>query len=160
MAPRCSTRSSRALAAASLLWILSACATTPGGGGPPNAELKTVAMRVHRLEAMRAFYEEALGFTFREVQTGEVRSLFGDRGGLTLKLVPIRDGVDFEGFAVHQLGFRVPDIEAVIEIAMRHGGRRLEPLLPHADGVTTAVRDPDGNTVELYGPPPPPEPDR
>jgi len=79
---------------------------------------------------------EAFGIEFREVDTGGgLRSRFGEVDGLTLKFVPIRDTVDFEGLPVHQqLGLEVPDMEAVL-----------------AAGLHAAARDPDGNTLELYG---------
>jgi catechol 2,3-dioxygenase-like lactoylglutathione lyase family enzyme len=122
--------------------------------GPP-ATLRTVAYRVHRMPEMVAFYTEAFGATFGEVDANGIRSQFGNVGGLLLKFVPIRDGVEFEDFPVHQLGFQVADVEAVLRIAERHGGRVQDP--PRRDGgqVHASLRDPDGNTLEIYGPAPP-----
>jgi catechol 2,3-dioxygenase-like lactoylglutathione lyase family enzyme len=121
-----------------------------GRGGAPSARVTTVALRVHDTKAMVAFYSEAFGATFREVDTGTVRSHFGEVGGLTLKLVPIRDAADFEGFPVHQLGFEVADIDRVVAIARKHGGRVQNPPQEKGGRVHAAIRDPDGNTVELY----------
>jgi catechol 2,3-dioxygenase-like lactoylglutathione lyase family enzyme len=114
--------------------------------------LATVAYRVHRVPEMLAFYREAFGFEFSEVGTGGgIVSQFGRLGDLTLKLVPIRDRVDFEGFPVHQLGLEVPDIETVLAAARKHGGR-VHHLPRRVEGrLHAAVRDPDGNTVEIYG---------
>jgi catechol 2,3-dioxygenase-like lactoylglutathione lyase family enzyme len=53
---------------------------------------------------------------------------------------------------VHQPGFDVPDVGRVVEIALRHGGRVQDAPAREGDGVHAAVRDPDGNTIELYGP--------
>ncbi len=69
---------------------------------------------------------------------------------MTLKLVPIRAGVDFEGYGNWQLGFRVADIAAVIESAKTLGGRQEGELLLEDDRLHASVRDPDGNTIELY----------
>jgi catechol 2,3-dioxygenase-like lactoylglutathione lyase family enzyme len=116
-----------------------------------EAVLTTVAFRVHKMPEMEAFYAEAFGVKFRTVETGPFRSRFGELGRLTLKLVPIRSETDFEGFPVHQLGFEVDDVEAVIAAATRHGGR-VQDAPQRAEGrVHAAVRDPDGNTIELYG---------
>jgi catechol 2,3-dioxygenase-like lactoylglutathione lyase family enzyme len=116
------------------------------------ATLATVAYRVHRTEQMVAFYSEAFGARFKEVDARGVRSQFGRVGPLTLKFVPIRDGVDFEGFPVHQLGFEVPDVAAVVAAAVRHGGR-VQDRPERLDGrMHAAIRDPDGNTIEVYGP--------
>jgi catechol 2,3-dioxygenase-like lactoylglutathione lyase family enzyme len=119
---------------------------------PSAVSLASVAYRVHRTGAMVAFYTEAFGARFREVDARGVRSQFGELGSLTLKFVPIRDTVDFEGFPVHQLGFEVPDVAAVIATAERHGGRVQDPPERQDGRVHAAVRDPDGNTIELYGP--------
>jgi catechol 2,3-dioxygenase-like lactoylglutathione lyase family enzyme len=117
----------------------------------PAPRLTTVAYRVHRQEAMVAFYSEAFGARFREVQTPGLRSQFGEIAGVTLKFVPIRDSVDFDRFPVHQLGFEVPDVERVISVALRHGGRVQDAPVRENGRVHASVRDPDGNTLELYG---------
>ena len=84
------------------------------------------------------------------MDTYGIRSHFGDVDGITLKFVPIRESDDFRNFPIHQPGFIVPDVEAVIAIAIKHGGRQEGQTL-RAEGKTqAAVRDPDGNTIELY----------
>jgi predicted enzyme related to lactoylglutathione lyase len=102
------------------------------------------------MEAMLAFYSEAFGIQFREVMTGPFKSQFGELDGLTLKFVPIRDEVDFDGYAIHQLGFSVPELERVISLAIQHGGRQEGEVIVNDDGRNAAIRDPDGNSVELY----------
>ena len=112
--------------------------------------LSNLAIRVANVEAMTAFYSEAFQIQFREVNTYGIRSQFGEVGDITLKFVPIRDEADFKGFPVHQPGFVVPDVEAVIALAIKHGGRQ-EGKTIRVDGkLQAAVRDPDGNTIELY----------
>jgi catechol 2,3-dioxygenase-like lactoylglutathione lyase family enzyme len=112
--------------------------------------VSSVAMRVANMKAMLDFYSQALGVKFHEVETYGIVSQFGEINGITLKFVPIRDEADFENYPVHQLGFVVPDVEAVIALARQHGGRE-EGKVIHTEGKTqAAVRDPDGNTIELY----------
>jgi catechol 2,3-dioxygenase-like lactoylglutathione lyase family enzyme len=115
-----------------------------------NSQLHSVAMRVHNMESMLAFYTEAFGIQFREMATGPFTSQFGEVDDLTLKFVPIRDAADFEGFAIHQLGFSVPNVENVIALAIQHGGRQEGEIISKDNGKHAAVRDPDGNTIELY----------
>ena len=113
-------------------------------------KISSIAFRVYNLDAMLAFYSEAFGVAFQEVDTYGIRSQFGDLHGITLKFVPIRESDEFKKFPVHQPGFVVPDVEEVIAIALKHGGRQEGHTL-RADGkVQAAVRDPDGNTIELY----------
>jgi catechol 2,3-dioxygenase-like lactoylglutathione lyase family enzyme len=116
----------------------------------PAVKLTTVAYRVHKQQAMVDFYSEAFGARFRLVHTGGIRSQFGEVAGLTLKFVPIRDAADFENFPVHQLGFQVADVDRVIAIALKHGGRVQDKPARDNDRVHASVRDPDGNTIELY----------
>jgi catechol 2,3-dioxygenase-like lactoylglutathione lyase family enzyme len=103
------------------------------------------------MEAMVAFYAEAFGAVFRTVQSGSFDCHFGKIGDLTIKLVPLRESVDFDGYPDHQLGFAVGDVERIIEIAEKHGGCREGEVLRQDGTVHGSVRDPDGNTLELYG---------
>ena len=114
------------------------------------AKLSSIALRVYNMDAMLAFYTEAFGIQFQEVDTYGIRSQFGTLDGITLKFVPIRESDDFKKFPIHQPGFVVTDVESVVNLALRHGGRQ-EGQTVRADGKTqAAVRDPDGNTIELY----------
>lgn len=112
--------------------------------------ISSIAFRVYNMEAMLKFYSKAFQIQFREVETYGIPSQFGEMDGITLKFVPIRDDMDFKGYPVHQPGFTVPDVEAVINLALQHGGRQ-EGQVVRSNGKTqAAVRDPDGNTIELY----------
>jgi hypothetical protein len=84
------------------------------------------------------------------VGTYGIRSQFGEVNGITLKFVPIRDEADFENYPVHQLGFIVTDVKAVIALALQHGGREEGRVIRNGERTEGAVRDPDGNTIELY----------
>jgi catechol 2,3-dioxygenase-like lactoylglutathione lyase family enzyme len=112
--------------------------------------ISSLAIRVAKMDAMLAFYSEAFRIQFREVDTYGIRSQFGELNGVTLKFVPIRDDADFKGYPIHQPGFVVPDVQPVIDLAIKHGGRQ-EGQIIHVDGqAQAAIRDPDGNTIELY----------
>lgn len=125
----------------------------PGSERSVNNALTTLAFRVNRMPQMLAFYSEAFGVRFREVDTGGgIRSRFGELNGVTLKFVPIREDTDFEGFAVHQPGFDVADVAGVVAAARRHGGVVLHEPVVRDGRLHAAIRDPDGNTLELYGP--------
>ncbi|NIT72287.1 hypothetical protein GWO43_15700 [candidate division KSB1 bacterium] len=97
-----------------------------------------------------AFYTEAFGARFREEDAFGLASQFGEIGGITLKLVPLRTSMDFEDYLSHQLGFIVPNVETVIDLAIKHGGRQDGEILRDGENIHASVRDPDGNTIELY----------
>jgi catechol 2,3-dioxygenase-like lactoylglutathione lyase family enzyme len=113
-------------------------------------KISSLAIRVSNMDAMLAFYSEAFNVEFQEVDTYGLPSQFGEVDGITLKFVPIRDSDDFKSFPIHQPGFVVPDVEAVIACALEHGGRQEGQILRAEGRVQAAVRDPDGNTIELY----------
>lgn len=135
--------------------LISLAGALASGQAPPppaaKVSLTTLAYRVHKMPAMVAFYTEAFGARFREVDTGGIRSQFGELPGLTLKFVPIRDGVEFVEFPIHQPGFEVASVSRVIELALKHGGKVENPPSLQSGRTHAAVRDPDGNTLELYG---------
>ncbi|MDJ0974647.1 MAG: VOC family protein [Planctomycetota bacterium] len=111
--------------------------------------LTSVAVQVHDMERMTAFYAEAFGAVFEPVDTMGLASQFGRVGDLLLKFVPLRAAADFEGFPSHQLGFRVDDVDRVVALATKHGGRLEGELVREAGRVQGALRDPDGNTLEV-----------
>ena len=114
------------------------------------SNLTSVAIRVSNMGGMLAFYSEAFQVQFHEVDTYGIRSQFGELNGITLKFVPIRDDADFKSFPIHQPGFVVPNVQAVINIALKHGGRQEGQTLQVGGKIQAAIRDPDGNTIELY----------
>jgi len=114
--------------------------------------IRSLALRVHNMDSMLAFYRDAFGVEFHEVDTFGILSQFGTLAGITLKLVPIRDADDFVGYPDLQIGLEVESIDTVLEIAARHGGRADGIIRRESDRLHGAVRDPDGNTIELYQP--------
>lgn len=114
--------------------------------------LVSVALRCFRMEAMVAFYQDAFGFAFEAVAVGGMDAQFGRLNGFTLKLVPLSDARERDEAPSHQLGFRVDDPEAVLALAEKYGGSAFGPERVQ-DGLRhLAVRDPDGNPVEVVGP--------
>ena len=142
------TRSTGAFVAT--MCVLSMAAVPTCG---PEVTLTTVAYRVHHEDAMVRFYSEAFGFRFRAINTAGIQSQSGELRNLTLKFVPIRDKSEFDAFPIHQLGFNVPSVTDVIEAALRHGGRVQDAPVRDGDRIHAAIREPDGNTIELYGRP-------
>lgn len=111
--------------------------------------LSSIAIRVANMDSMLAFYSEAFQARFQEVDTYGIRSQFGELNGITLKFVPIRDEADFKGYPIHQPGFAVPDVQSVIDIAQKYGGRQEGQTIRVGGKIQAAIRDPDGNTIEL-----------
>ena len=117
---------------------------------PDHARMDLVAIRAHHMDRMKAFYSEAFGYSFSpEDVVGGFACQLGVAGDQRLRLVPLRSDVDFESYRLLQMRFEVDEVEEVIAIAERHGGCQ-EGELHDRDGWRIgAVRDPDGNTIEL-----------
>jgi catechol 2,3-dioxygenase-like lactoylglutathione lyase family enzyme len=103
------------------------------------------------MDAMADFYTQAFGAAFREVEMFGLPVRQAQIASLTLKLVPLRDTVDLVDYPVHQLGFSVDNVHAVVRLATLHGGGPHGDVLTDGDRMRAAVRDPDGNTIELEG---------
>ncbi|HSR49607.1 MAG TPA: VOC family protein [Acidobacteriota bacterium] len=102
----------------------------------PEASLRAVSWKARKKEAGPV--------------SNKIESWFGELDGLLIKFVPIREGADFEGYPFHQPGFRVADVRKVIALAEKYGGRKEGPIRQSEGETRAAVRDPDGNTIELY----------
>ncbi len=121
------------------------------GEDTPYARLLTVAIRVYRMEAMVDFYQEAFGVSFEPKRVGDLEVQFGFLGDLMIKLVPLASEQDADEFPVHQLGFEVEDLDAVLALALKYGGSILQEPVSRMDEWHAVIRDPDGNSLELYG---------
>jgi catechol 2,3-dioxygenase-like lactoylglutathione lyase family enzyme len=141
---------------------------------PPFALLAIdhVVLRVRDLEASLSFYRDVLGCTLDKVQ--ERIGLWQVRAGASLiDLVPLdgalgrmggagpaEQGRNLDHFAIQIVPFEGQETDrffdairahlathgiAVVEAGQRYGAQ--------GDGPSIYVRDPDGNTVELKGPP-------
>lgn len=118
--------------------------------GEASKQLMSIAIRAHHMDKMLAFYTEAFDGLFNEVDLGGgMKCHFGKVLGLTIKLVPLRESDDFDSFPIHQLGFIVDDVQAIIDIAKKHGGRAEGEISSQNGQSLGAARDPDGNSIEL-----------
>jgi predicted enzyme related to lactoylglutathione lyase len=122
------------------------------GTPPDEARLISVALRSFRMEAMVAFYHEAFGIAFEPMAVGGMEVQMGRLGAFTLKLVPLSGAQERDEAPSHQLGFWVPDPEAVLSLSEKYGGGALGPQQIRDGQRHLAVLDPDGNPVELTGP--------
>ena len=124
-----------------------------------------VVLRVRDLEKSLVFYREVLGCTVDKVQ--ETIGLWQVRAGASLiDLVPLdgplgrtggagpgQEGRNLDHFAIQISPFDDAAIRAHLaahDVAVVEAGRRYGA---QGDGPSIYIRDPDGNTVELKGPP-------
>jgi len=128
-------------------------------------EIDHVVLRVRKLEDMLDFYCNALGCRIEKqvVKSGLIQlragtclldlvpvdSKLGRAGGAT----PGKDGLNMDHFCFRIDPFNVSDISQHLsrhdieagEVALRYGAE--------GSGPSIYISDPDGNTVELKGPP-------
>ena len=113
-------------------------------------QLSGLTLAVHNFAAMRDFYAALLGLTWEETQlAARVVILQGELAGLTLQLCPASvAGVAAADFR-HQLRFTVPDLDAALAAGIANGGEQYGELQETESSRLIALRDPDGNTLEL-----------
>lgn len=129
-----------------------------GEGGAVSFRIRNldhVVLRVRDMESALAFYTGVLGC--REERRLEEIGLVQLRAGAALiDLVPgepDQEGANMDHFAVRVTPFD----EAAIRAWLAEHGIETEAALPRygaeGTGPSIYIRDPDGNTVELKGPP-------
>jgi glyoxylase I family protein len=127
-----------------------------------------LVLRVVDLQAMTKFYIDVLGCSMEKVQ--ESLGLYQLRAGTALiDLVPVdgplgqkggaapgREGRNLDHFCLRVEPF---DADAILDHLKRHGVVPGEPVSRYGaegQGLSIYVEDPEGNVVELKGPPFPP----
>ncbi|MBL6854334.1 MAG: VOC family protein [Alphaproteobacteria bacterium] len=129
-------------------------------------QIDHVVLRVRDLEASLRFYREVLGCTLDKVQ--ETIGLWQVRAGSSLiDLIPLDGplgriggaGPDIEGRNLDHFALQIDRFDdaairahlAAHHVAITDSGPRYGA---QGTGPSIYIRDPDGNTVELKGPPP------
>ncbi|MEZ0229836.1 MAG: VOC family protein [Planctomycetota bacterium] len=105
-----------------------------------GARLAAITIAVTDMDRMARFYREVLGLELRLRRMGPFELITANLNGLELQLCPREvAGITAEQNR-HQLRFVVPDVERALRAAKEAHGT----LMEH-----NAVRDPDGNSIEL-----------
>jgi catechol 2,3-dioxygenase-like lactoylglutathione lyase family enzyme len=120
--------------------------------------LDHVVLRVADMDRAIAFYEEVLGLHV-ERRLSEIGLVQLRAGGAMIDLVPRKagegDGRNMDHYAVQ---VETLDVEALSAHLRRHGvdpGEVRRRYGAEGYGSSIYIADPDGNTVELKGPPEP-----
>lgn len=113
--------------------------------------LSGITIAADRLEDMARFYERVLGVSIsRQVWSG-LTIFAGTVSGIEIRLFPKQAVGITARQNLHQLRFRVSDVDAALAEAEQAGGTREGNPASSGTYRFACVRDPDGNTVELYG---------
>ncbi|RAQ95812.1 hypothetical protein A4R35_09715 [Thermogemmatispora tikiterensis] len=113
--------------------------------------LDFVSLQVRDLEASRRFYTEVLGFEALPQDRPE-SVVFRTEGGAVFALRVLMVDLD----AVTRLGwgvglwFATPNVEALHERVVNHGGKVVKPLADGPFGRLFVVADPDGYQITFH----------
>lgn len=112
--------------------------------------VSTILLASRDAAGLAAFYRDLLGLPLHQDGEG-TRSRWGCAlGDLHFSIHPLDDlGEETVGSGAVRLGFSVKDIDEMAAHLEAHGVELLFAPRDLGWGKTTAVRDPDGNTVEL-----------
>src|SRR5712671_7311237 len=131
-------------------------ATSPAQSAPRVMGLDHVVLRVADIDRSIAFYEQVLGLHV-ERRLAEIGLVQLRAGAAMIDLVPRTededDGRNMDHFAVR---IEAMDVAAIGAHLQRHGldpGEVRRRYGAEGYGSSIYITDPDGNTVELKGPP-------
>lgn len=100
---------------------------------------------------MAAFYAAVFGVELRPVEAMDTTIWVGGVDGVEFLLCPkIVAGITARENNI-QLRFVVADVSATVAAAEAHGGCSLGDVVAHEGRAMGAIRDPDGNSIELVG---------
>src|SRR4051794_16015006 len=133
--------------------------TTSQAGAPPRVTgLDHVVLRVSDMDRAIRFYEQVLGLHV-ERRLHEIGLVQLRAGSAMIDLVPQKEGeADGQNMDHYAVQIESMDVEALSAHLRRHGvdpGEVRRRYGAEGYGSSIYITDPDGNTVELKGPPEP-----
>ena len=101
---------------------------------------------------MAAFYAAVFGAELSPLEAMGTTIWVGALGGVELLLCPkIVAGITARENTI-QLRIVVADVPGAVAAAQQHGGCSLGDVFVHEGRAMGAIRDPDGNSIEVVGP--------
>jgi predicted enzyme related to lactoylglutathione lyase len=130
--------------------VLVAVATLGWSAEPAKAvEIDKITIAVADLAKMKGFYGRALGIEFTDIDMQGAKLAVAKLGALEILLCPKQlAGITATENTV-QLRFVVADVKAAHAAAVAAGGASIAEPQDGGGRLTSAVRDPDGNSLEL-----------
>lgn len=112
-------------------------------------QLARVTVATTRMTAMMRFYNEVFHARMKEVDIGGVTMQMGQVAGVELLLCPNDVSQVKADLNRHMLRVRVGDFDDVLKRVRGNGGTvDAAPVMMSGERIV-AIRDPDGNTIEL-----------
>jgi len=112
-------------------------------------QLARITVATTRMSAMVRFYNDVFHARMKEVDVGGVTMQLGNVAGIEILLCPNDVSKVKADLNRHMLRVRVGDFDAALKRVRGSGGTvDATPVLMSGERVV-AVRDPDGNTIEL-----------
>jgi predicted enzyme related to lactoylglutathione lyase len=117
---------------------------------PRSIWLDRITIAVGEPSRMVAFYGRLFQAEFRAIDCGEFQLYRGEIApGLELQFCPKAVAGITATQNIHQLRFVVPELERYLALAVLAGGQVLGEVTVQGGRRCGAVRDPDGNSLEL-----------
>jgi predicted enzyme related to lactoylglutathione lyase len=112
-------------------------------------KLDRVVIASTNIEAMAGFYNELFDTGLEPFEAYGTTFYRGKLSGLDLVLCPNEIARVSADQNRHQFRFEINDLNGLAEKVMGAGGKFSEAISEDSETKSCAVRDPDGNTIEL-----------
>lgn len=116
-----------------------------------NTQLMGMVFAVTNVPAVVAFYRGVFDVDWvAGMQVGEHQFYQGTWLGVDWLICPNAIANVVASQNRHQFRLKVDDIHSILDRAVQHGGTVIHPISEMGAMFTASIRDPDGNSVELF----------
>jgi predicted enzyme related to lactoylglutathione lyase len=114
-----------------------------------GVSIDKVTIAVTHPEEMAAFYSKTFGAELKSSDMQGMKFFSGKLGNIELLLCPKEVAGIKANENTIQLRFVVKDVDAAVKSALKNGGSKIGEIQTTGNIKGGAVRDPDGNSIEL-----------
>ncbi len=113
-------------------------------------EFASISIAAENFDAMLAFYSKGLDIPLKKEDAGEFEYYKGRIGNIDFSLIPNSIAKVKAKENRHQITFRVTSLKQVLSNLVGFGGKIETDAVDEGDRLAVHVRDPDGNSLEIF----------
>ncbi len=110
-------------------------------------QIEGMTIAITNMERMLEFYSKVFDIDFSEKEMYNSKLYSGHWGGLDLLFCPAEIAGNTAIQNRHQFDIIVSDLEAIIEVATKYGGKTMGGIVENEDIRNVGIYDPDKNSI-------------